>query len=453
MSGTSSFTEGKILSPLLKFAVPVILALILQSLYGAVDLLVVGQFACSADVSAVATGSQVLSTLTNIIAGLSMGTTILLGQQIGEGKTKEAGHTMGASIVFFGITAVVCSAVMLLNVENIANIMQAPAEAYAATCDYIRICSWGMIFVVAYNLLGSLFRGLGNSKIPLIAVAVAAVINIFGDLYLVSVLHMGAAGAAIATVASQGIAVGISLIIILRIKLPFEFNRKFISFKQKVNHRIIHFGLPLALADALVGASFLIIMAIVNSLGVIPSAGVGVAEKVCAFIMLVPSAFGQSLAAFVAQNYGAKKLDRAHKALRYGVAISLCIGIVMAWGSFFHGDILCGIFSKDPAVVAAGWEYLKAYAIDCLLTAVFFSMNGYFNGCGDTRFVMAQSIIGAFCVRVPVSYFMSKITPVSLFRIGLATPSSSLLQVILCFLYMHFIASKKEKEYLKSTVV
>ena len=231
MSGTSSFTEGKILSPLLKFAVPVILALILQSLYGAVDLLVVGQFACSADVSAVATGSQVLSTLTNIIAGLSMGTTILLGQQIGEGKTKEAGHTMGASIVFFGITAVVCSAVMLLNVENIANIMQAPAEAYAATCDYIRICSWGMIVVVAYNLLGSLFRGLGNSKIPLIAVAVAAVINIFGDLYLVSVLHMGAAGAAIATVASQGIAVGISLIIILRIKLPFEFNRKFISFK------------------------------------------------------------------------------------------------------------------------------------------------------------------------------------------------------------------------------
>lgn len=453
MSEKSSFTEGKILEPLLKFAIPVVIAMILQSLYGAVDLLVVGQFASSADVSAVATGSQVLGTLTNIIAGLSMGTTILLGQQIGEGKPKDAGHTMGASVIFFAIVAVICSACMLLNVENIANIMKAPAEAYSATCDYIRICSWGMIFVVAYNLLGSLFRGLGNSKIPLIAVAVAAVINIFGDLYLVSVLHMGAAGAALATVASQGISVGISLIIILKIKLPFTITKQDIRFVQKINNKIIHFGFPLALADALVGASFLIIMAIVNSLGVIPSAGVGVAEKVCAFIMLVPSAFGQSMAAFVAQNYGARKLDRAHKALRYGIAVSLCIGTVMAWASFFCGDVLCGIFSKDPDVIAAGWQYLRSYSIDCFLTSIFFSMNGYFNGCGETKFVMAQSIIGAFCVRVPVSYFMSKIQPVSLFRIGLATPASSLLQVILCLIYMYAVALPKEKRYLQNTVV
>ena len=453
MSEKSSFTEGKILEPLLKFAIPVVIAMILQSLYGAVDLLVVGQFASSADVSAVATGSQVLGTLTNIIAGLSMGTTILLGQQIGEGKPKDAGHTMGASVIFFAIVAVICSACMLLNVENIANLMKAPAEAYSATCDYIRICSWGMIFVVAYNLLGSLFRGLGNSKIPLIAVAVAAVINIFGDLYLVSVLHMGAAGAALATVASQGISVGISLIIILKIKLPFTITKQDIRFVQKINNKIIHFGFPLALADALVGASFLIIMAIVNSLGVIPSAGVGVAEKVCAFIMLVPSAFGQSMAAFVAQNYGARKLDRAHKALRYGIAVSLCIGTVMAWASFFCGDVLCGIFSKDPDVIAAGWQYLRSYSIDCFLTSIFFSMNGYFNGCGETKFVMAQSIIGAFCVRVPVSYFMSKIQPVSLFRIGLATPASSLLQVILCLIYMYAVALPKEKRYLQNTVV
>lgn len=453
MSEKSSFTEGKILEPLLKFAIPVVIAMILQSLYGAVDLLVVGQFASSADVSAVATGSQVLGTLTNIIAGLSMGTTILLGQQIGEGKPKDAGHTMGASVIFFAIVAVICSACMLLNVENIANLMKAPAEAYSATCDYIRICSWGMIFVAAYNLLGSLFRGLGNSKIPLIAVAVAAVINIFGDLYLVSVLHMGAAGAALTTVASQGISVGISLIIILKIKLPFTITKQDIRFVQKINNKIIHFGFPLALADALVGASFLIIMAIVNSLGVIPSAGVGVAEKVCAFIMLVPSAFGQSMAAFVAQNYGARKLDRAHKALRYGIAVSLCIGTVMAWASFFCGDVLCGIFSKDPDVIAAGWQYLRSYSIDCFLTSIFFSMNGYFNGCGETKFVMAQSIIGAFCVRVPVSYFMSKIQPVSLFRIGLATPASSLLQVILCLIYMYAVALPKEKRYLQNTVV
>jgi putative MATE family efflux protein len=453
MSNTVSFTEGKILGPLMKFAGPVILALVLQSFYGAVDLLVVGQFASSADVSAVATGSQILSTLTNIIAGLSMGTTILLGQQIGEGKTKEAGKSVGASIVFFAITAVIISMLMLLNIHGMADIMQAPAEAYDATCSYVSICSWGMIFVVAYNVLGSLFRGLGNSKIPLIAVAIAAVINIFGDLFFVSVLHMGAAGAAIATVASQAIAVAISFVIILRIQLPFEMDRSAVRFDKHIIGRIIHFGFPLALADALVGISFLIIIAIVNSLGVTASAGVGVAEKVCAFIMLVPSAFGQSMAAFVAQNYGARKLDRAHKALRYGILVSLAIGTVMAWASFFHGDVLCGIFSKDAQVVSAGWDYLRAYSIDCFLTSIFFCMNGYFNGCGDTKFVMIQSIIGAFCVRVPVSYLMSKVTPVSLFRIGLATPASSLLQVAMCILYMIFVARRKEKQYLAQAVV
>jgi Na+-driven multidrug efflux pump len=171
----------------------------------------------------------------------------------------------------------------------------------------------------------------------------------------------------------------------------------------------------------------------------------GVAEKVCGFIMLVPSAFGQSMAAFVAQNYGAGKMDRAHKALVYGIGVSLAFGIVMAWFSFFHGDVLCGIFSRDPEVVIQGWEYLKAYAIDCLFTSFFFCYTGYFNGCGYTKFVMAQSMIGAFGVRVPVSFLMSRIRPVSLFRVGLATPASSLVQTILCMVYMHTAARRREE--------
>jgi len=168
--------------------------------------------------------------------------------------------------------------------------------------------------------------------------------------------------------------------------------------------------------------------------------------------MLVPSALGQAMAAFIAQNYGAKKLDRAHAALRYGIEVSFVLALIMAWLSFFHGNLLCSIFSNDPEVVSAGWEYLKAYALDCIFTSIFFCMNGYFNGCGETKFVMAQSITGAFCVRVPVSYLMSKIQPVSLFRIGLATPASSLFQVIVCVFYLVFVSRKKEKHYMDSTV-
>ena len=450
MKDTVSFTEGKILSPLMRFSIPVILALVLQSLYGAVDLLVVGQYATSADVSAVSTGSQVMSTITSFIAGLSMGTTILLGHQIGKGDREQAGKSVGASVAFFALLSFVISFALLLNIQNIVLMMKTPIEAQDAAGAYIRVCAYGLIFIGLYNLIGSLFRGIGNSRIPLIAVAIAAAINIFGDLYMVVVLHMGAEGAAIATVASQMISVIISYIIIRHIKLPFEMKKEFIRFDTAAIKKVVSFGLPLALADTLVGLSFLIVTSIVNSLGVIASAGVGIAEKVCGFVMLVPSALGQAMAAFVAQNYGAKKMERAHTALRYGIEMSFALGFVMAWLSFFHGNLLCNIFSGNTEIIKAGSEYLKAYAFDCIFTSVFFCMNGYFNGCGYTKFVMAQSIIGAFCIRTPVAYIMSRIQPVSLFKIGLASPASSLFQLVICILYFVFVARRKETLSVKS---
>lgn len=445
MNSKDSLTEGSILKPLMKFAIPVIFALILQSLYGAVDLMVVGQFATSADVSAVATGSQIMQTLTGVITGLSMGTTILIGQQLGEKDRSAAGRTFGVSVFFFVIFGIVLSLIVGFSAKEISVLMNAPKEAFSQTVSYVSICGFGMIFITAYNLLGSLFRGLGNSQLPLYSVAIAAVINIGLDLFLVSVFHMGAAGAALATVLAQTVSVMISIRIIQKMKLPFEFHRSDICFDGNIIWRIIGFGAPLALADFLVGLSFLIIGAIVNSIGVLASAGVGVAEKVCAFIMLVPSAFSQSMAAFVAQNYGAGKMDRAHKGLLYGICISMIIGLVMAWCSFFHGDILCRLFATDEEVIMNGWQYLKAYAIDCTLTPIFFCLTGYFNGCGDTKFVMIQNLFGALCIRVPVSYMMSKIRPVSLFRIGLATPCSSLTQCILCLGYLFLVAKRREK--------
>ncbi len=442
----NNFTEGKILGPLLKFAFPVLIALFLQSLYGAVDLLIVGQFSTSADVSGVSTGAQIMQTLTHVIAGLSMGTTVLIGQQLGRKENDKAARTMGTSIVFFAVCALVMTVILLFNIENVATIMNAPEEAFDATCDYLRICSVGMLFVIAYNLIGSLFRGLGNSRLPLITVCIAAVFNVFGDLLLVSVFNMGAAGAAYATVVAQALSVIISLFIIRKIEMPFQFKKEHIRWDGGLIKEIVGLGIPIAMADFLVGISFLFIVAIVNVLGVTASAGVGVAEKVCGFIMLVPSAFSQSMAAFVAQNYGAGKMERAYKALRYGIIVSFIIGIVMFYLSFFQGDKLCGIFSKDPEVIAAGWQYLKAYGIDCMITPFFFNLTGFFNGCGFTKFVMTQNLIGGIAVRLPVSYLMSRIEPVSVFRIGLATPSASFVQTVLCFGYLLLVVNPKFKK-------
>lgn len=441
MGKTKDFTEGKILLQLLSFAFPVLLALFLQAMYGAVDLLVVGRFASAVDVSAVSTGSQLMHSITTVITGLAMGLTVLVGQRIGEKRPEQAGEVIGNGICLFAALAAVITVVMVIGSEAAATIMHAPVEAYSQTVSYVRICSAGTVFIVAYNLLGSIFRGIGDSKMPLITVAIACVINILGDLFFVAVLQMGAAGAAIATVMAQAVSVMLSLLIIRKRSLPFVFKRNSIQFGKKNMIKILSLGTPIAFQELLVGISFLVLLAIVNSMGVIASAGVGVAEKLCGFIMLVPSSFMQAMSAFVAQNMGARKPDRANKALFYGIGTSLMAGIVLFYLGFFHGDMLSAIFAKDPNVILASADYLKAYALDCLLVAFLFCFIGYFNGCGQTFFVMLQGIVGAFCVRVPVAFLISKVPGVTLFQLGLATPCSTIVQIVLCILY--FFLNKK----------
>ena len=383
MERNTTFTEGKILQPLILFAMPVLFALFLQAMYGAVDLLVVGKFASSADVSAVSTGSQIMMTLTNLISCFAMGTTVLLGQLIGCGKKEEGGKAVGTAMVMFAGIALVMTVLLVCFAPQISSIMHAPKEAFDKTAAYVRICGCGMIVIVAYNLIGCIFRGIGDSKMPLFTVAIACVCNIAGDLVLCAGFHMGTTGAACATVFAQVVSVVVSFGFIRKKQLPFVFKKENVRIHKDLLNKMAGLGAPIALQDLLVSISFLIILAIVNSMGVTASAGVGVAEKVCAFIMLISSAFMQSMSAFVAQNYGAGRMDRAKKAL--------------------------------------------------------------YNGIGQTKFVMLQGIAGAFGVRVPVSYLMSIRPDTSLFKIGLATPMSSVVQLLLCLGFMVILNRRARK--------
>ena len=436
-----NFTEGRILAPMLRFAVPALLAMLLQTLYGVIDLLIVGRFSDPANVSAVSTGSMVMQTFTSMVMGVSMGVTILLGHQIGQKKPEEAGRTIGASVCMFGAAAVVMTVLLTASAGGMGHIMQAPAEAFDQTVSYIRICSAGFAFIIAFNLLGAVFRGVGNAQMPLVSVAIASVSNVFGDLLLVAVFHMGAAGAALATVAAQALSVVISLIIIRHIPLPFRFMPQDLRFDRRIITRVLRFGVPLALQDFLVSISFMVIIGIVNTMGVTASAGVGVAERLCGLIMLVPVAFSQAVSAFVAQNYGAGQMERADCALRYGILVSISCGIILSYLSFFHGDLMAAVFSKDPEVIRAAFDYLKAYAIDVLLTSFMFCFTGYFTGMGRTTFVMLQGIIGGVGIRIPLAFLFSRIQPVTLFHIGLATPASTFVQILLCAAY--FVHSRR----------
>ena len=379
MKQTLEFTEGRIFAPLIRFALPVLFALFLQTMYGAVDLLVVGQFGgdlADVYVSAVSTGSQIMMTLTFMVTGLAMGLTVYVGRKIGAGQKEEAGKVIASGIWLFGVISIVLTVAMVAASPTLARLMLAPAEAFDDTVSYILICSAGTVFIVAYNLIGSIFRGIGDSKIPLLTVSIACVLNIAGDLLLVAVFHMGAAGAAFATVFAQAASVLLSLVIIRKRELPFTFSIKDIRPNHTYITQTLKLGTPIALQDLLVSFSFLFIIAIVNNLGLTESAGVGVAEKMCGFLMLVPSAYMQSMSAFVAQNIGAKKPDRAKKALFCGIASSFVAGIIMGYFTFFHGDLLAGIFAKDSSIILAAAEYLKAYAFDCVLTSFLFCFVG-----------------------------------------------------------------------------
>lgn len=439
MDNTKNLITGGVLGALIRFAIPVLAAMFLQSLYGGVDLFVVGQFAETSDVSGVSTGSLLMQTVTMIITGLAMGITVYVGQKIGEEKREEAGRAIGSGITLFILFGIIISLGLVGFTKELVRMLHAPAEAYKETFDYIRVCGLGTIFIVLYNLLGAIFRGIGDSKTPLITVCIACVCNIVGDLLFVAVLGLGAMGAALATVFAQAVSVIVSVVIIIKKPLPFVLKREYIRFDKNIVMKELKLGIPIALQELLVGFSFLVIQTVVNSIDVVASAGVGVAEKVCAFIMLIPSAFSQSISAFVAQNIGAGFQDRAKKALKYGIMTSLCLAVFIGTFTFVKGDILANIFAKEPEVITQAHEYLKAYAVDTFFTAILFCFIGYYNGCGNTFFVMIQGIVGAMCVRIPVVFLMSKLPGTTLFHIGLGTPASSVFQIMMCLIFMAYL--------------
>ena len=437
-------TEGNIFSALVRFSIPVILAMFLQAMYSAVDVMVIGHFATTADVSGVATGGTILNVVTHTTTGLAMGLTVLVGNKIGEKREDEAGKVIGAGICLFAIFTVLLTLLMVVCAGSFASMMKAPEEAYKQTVQYITVIGIGSVFVVAYNLIGSIFRGLGDSKTPLITVAIACVFNVFADWLFVAVFDMGAFGAALATVIAQAISVLALLVILKKRPLAIKLRNEDVRFDFKIIKNQLRIGFPIALQEFLVGFTLLIIQSFVNALNVFASAGFGIGEKVCVFIMLIPMSFMQSIAAFVAQNLGASKPERAKSALGWGILLSAIVGVVTGALSFFAGDVLARIFDSDPDVIYNAHQYLKAYGIDCLLTPIVFCFLGYYNGYGKTMFVMLQSIFTGFLVKVPVAYFISKLPGVGLFEIGLGIPSSSFVQIILC-LGMFFIMKKKEK--------
>ena len=441
----SDFTQGSILKKLVLFMMPVLGALILQAAYGAVDLLVVGRYGTTSGLSAVSTGSQVLNLVTFVVTQLSMGITVLIARYLGEKRPKQIGSVIGGAAVVFAGISIVLFILMVFFAHPISVLMQAPKEAVTLTSTYVRICGSGIFFIVAYNVLAAIFRGLGDSRSPLLFVLAACIINIIGDLALVAGLHMDAAGAAIATVMAQGFSVVFAVVILMKKNLPFMIAKHDFSWNVQCG-KFMEIGLPLALQELLTQLSFLALCAFVNRLGLEASSGYGVACKIVNFAMLVPSALMQSLASFISQNVGAGKTKRAKKTLYTGIGVGLTIGCIVFIFVMFKGDMLAAIFTTDKAVIQRAYEYLKGFAPETLATAILFSMIGYFNGNNKTVFVMVQGLIQTLLIRLPLAYVMSIQPNASLTNIGLAAPVSTVAGVIMSVTYFIYLNRKAARD-------
>lgn len=434
-----NLTTGSVLHNVLYFSLPYLLSYFLQTLYGMADLFIIGQFEGAASTTAVSVGSQVMHMITVMIVGLAMGSTVGIGRAIGAGEHKRVTAIIGNTVSLFMVVSVALMGVLLLLVRPIVAIMSTPEEAVAGTVAYLTICFIGIPCITAYNIISSIFRGLGDSKSPMYFIAVACVANIALDYLFIGAMGLGPAGAALGTTLSQAISVVVSLAVILKRQTGINLRKEDLKLRRPVLRQILKIGLPVALQDGFIQIAFIVITIIANRRGLSDAAAVGIVEKVISFLFLVPSSMLSTVSALGAQNIGAGKHERAALTLRYAIFIAagfgLCISIVMQW----IAEPVVGLFTTDAVVILAGGQYIRGYIWDCLFAGIHFSFSGYFCAYGRSEISFLHNIAAILLIRIPGVYLMSNGFPDSLFPMGLATVGGSLLSISICvaaFVYL-----------------
>lgn len=438
-------TSGSVWKNIVYFSLPYLLSYFLQTLYGLADLFIVGQFDSVASTTAVSIGSQVMHMLTVMIVGLAMGTTVNIGRAVGARDSQKASKVVGnTTVLFFGVS-VVLAVVLLVLVQPIVSVMSTPAEAVEGTVRYLTICFIGIPFITAYNVIASIFRGLGDSKSPMYFIAVACVANIALDYLFIGALHMGPAGAALGTTLSQTISVAVSLLVILKKKTGISVKRADFRLERVTMGQVLKIGVPIAAQDGFIQVAFIIITIIANRRGLSVAAAVGIVEKIISFLFLVPSSMLSTVSALGAQNMGAGKYERADQILRYAMGIAVGFGLIVSLLIQIIAGPVVGLFTTDATVILLGAQYIRGYIWDCIFAGVHFSFSGYFCAYGKSEISFVHNLIAILCVRIPGVYLTSKIFPDTLFPMGLATATGSLLSVIICMIAFGWLKKQKRK--------
>ncbi len=452
-----NLTTGSVFKNILFFSLPYLLSYFLQTLYGMADLFIIGQFEGVASTTAVSIGSQVMHMLTVMIVGLAMGSTVSIGQAVGGKDKKGAASSIGNTVTLFMCLSVVLTIVLLIFVRPIVNIMSTPEAAVSGTVDYLTICFIGIPFITAYNIISSIFRGMGDSKSPMYFVAAACAANIALDYLFMGALHMGPSGAALGTSLSQAVSVVIALMVIRRHSGSLAVKKKDFRPVRPVMSKILKIGIPIATQDGLIQVAFIIITIIANRRGLTDAAAVGIVEKIISFLFLVPSSMLSTVSALGAQNIGAGKPERARLTLRYAAFMAICFGAVVVFLMQFAAEPVVSLFTDSTRadgaeVVRLGGQYMRGYVWDCIFAGIHFSFSGYFCACGKSGLSFLHNITAILLVRVPGVYFTSVWFPDTLFPMGLATSMGSLLSVIICIIAFTVITRRERNVPVSKTM-
>lgn len=423
-------TSGPVLQRLMGFVVPYLLTSLLQVLYGVVDTYTVGIFTDATSISAVSIGTKVSSLVTVVVMGLATGATVLIGRSVGERNHKAAAAATGNTISFFLLFAAVATPLMLVMTPRLVLWVQTPETAVPAASAYVFICACGLPFVIAYNLICSILRAIGDSKTPLFFVAIACSVNIGLDFLMVGYFHVGAAGAAIATIIAQAVSSVCGIVYLLLHKLPFPVTLRDLGFQSGVLGKILGVGLPVAVQDGCMHICFIVLTAIANLRGVTDSAGVGIVETIVNAVFLVAYAFEAAVVTMTAQNLGAGRPERVRSAVGYSIFVVAAFGAAVMLVCNRWGEAVVGIFTGDPAVIRAGSAYLRTYSIDTMLAAFSFILSGYLCGKGSSGIVFVQNMLAIGLVRLPVAYYMSALFPDTMLYMGLSSPCGTLFSSI-----------------------
>lgn len=442
----NDLTTGNIRKNLIRFALPYLLAAFMQTFYGMADLMIVGLYNSASTTTAVSIGSQVMHMLTVVILGFAMGTTVHVGRCVGAKDKDGASKIIANSVYFFIVFAVVITTILLIATKGIVSIMSTPGEAVTETRQYLYLCFVGLPFIVAYNVISSIFRGAGDSKRPMFFVAIACVTNIALDFLFIGYFGLGAKGAALGTVLGQAVSVIISLIAIRKVDFGFNLSIKGERLDLSAVNKVLSVGTPVALQDGFIQVAFIVITIIANSRGLIAAASVGIVEKIICFLFLVPSSFLSAISAITAQNLGAGKKERAKKSLYYGLLITVTWGLICSIYCQFLPNTIVRLFTKETLVLLAGCEYLRSYCFDTVFAAVHFCFSGYFCGCEKSKVSFLHNLISVLAVRIPGTYLFSKWWPETLYPMGWAAPLGSLLSALICIgFYIYFEKFSKEE--------